>query len=95
MGHPDPVPGGFRRPALRAARRLPAWREKRNPAQQLPTFLTGRQDCIVPHTPRYFSHQAPLAYDFDPDAPEPKAWLKFLHEDLWPGDPDSVACLQR
>ena len=62
MGHPDPVPGGFRRPALRAARRL---------------------------------HQAPLAYDFDPDAPEPKAWLKFLHEDLWPGDPDSVACLQR
>jgi len=44
------------------------------------------------HTPRFFGTVAvPFAYD--PAAPQPGRWLRFLGE-LWPGDPASVAALQ-
>jgi putative DNA primase/helicase len=44
------------------------------------------------HTPLYFGTVAvPFAYD--PAAPKPAAWLKFLH-DLWPDDQDSIDALQ-
>jgi hypothetical protein len=37
---------------------------------------------LLPHDPRFFSmHCMPL--DYDPDAPKPKRWRKFL-EELWP-----------
>ena len=34
------------------------------------------------HTPWFFNHTA-VPFDYDPDAPEPKRWLRFLGE-LWP-----------
>jgi putative DNA primase/helicase len=46
----------------------------------------------LPSTPRFFSPNA-LAYDFDPAAPPPQAWLDFLQQ-LWPDDPRSVETLQ-
>jgi putative DNA primase/helicase len=44
------------------------------------------------HTPRFFTHHS-LPYDFNPNAPEPKRWRKFL-EELWGNDPSSVETLQ-
>lgn len=47
---------------------------------------------LLPHTPDYFNGTAvPFAYD--PDAPKPECWYKFL-ADLWPGDLDSIHALQ-
>lgn len=43
-------------------------------------------------TPEFFTLvSVPFAYS--PDAPKPERWLRFLDQ-LWPGDPDSVALLQ-
>jgi primase-polymerase (primpol)-like protein len=47
---------------------------------------------FYPATPRFFSPNV-LDYDFDPNAPEPKNWLRFLNE-LWPDDPQSIETLQ-
>jgi putative DNA primase/helicase len=49
--------------------------------------------ALGPHTPRFFSTFA-LPYRYDPGAPGPSAWLKFLGE-LWPDDPASVRELQK
>lgn len=43
-------------------------------------------------TPRYFNTVA-VPFDYKPDPPEPGRWLSFLH-DLWPDDPEAIACLQ-
>jgi putative DNA primase/helicase len=43
-------------------------------------------------TPRYF-HARAIDYDFDPDAPSPRAWLGLLDQ-IWPNDPASIQCLQ-
>ncbi len=41
---------------------------------------------LLPHTPRFFNQTAvPFAYD--PDAPVPERWMRFLAE-LWPDDPE-------
>ncbi len=47
---------------------------------------------LRPHTPDYFNGWS-LPYRYDPDAPEPADWLKFL-SDLWPKEPESIAFLQ-
>ncbi|AYF31476.1 NTP-binding protein [Micromonospora tulbaghiae] len=47
---------------------------------------------LRPHTPEFFNLVS-VPFDYDPDAPTPQRWLKFLAE-LWPEDPDSVAALQ-
>jgi putative DNA primase/helicase len=44
------------------------------------------------HTPEFFNLVS-VPFDYDPDAPAPARWLKFLG-DLWPDDPDSIAALQ-
>jgi len=49
--------------------------------------------ALRPHTPRFFSTFA-LPYRYDPGAPEPLTWLKFL-DDLWGGDPASVRELRK
>jgi P4 family phage/plasmid primase-like protien len=49
--------------------------------------------ALRPHTPRFFSTFA-LPYQYDPGAPEPSVWLKFL-DDLWAGDPASVRELRK
>jgi putative DNA primase/helicase len=47
---------------------------------------------VLDPTPDLFSFNA-LDFDFDPCAPAPLEWLKFLDQ-LWPGDPGAVELLQ-
>jgi P4 family phage/plasmid primase-like protien len=50
------------------------------------------QTTLYPHTPGLFTLNA-LDYDFDPKAPAPAEWLKFLAK-LWPDDQQSIDTLQ-
>ena len=82
----------------------PAWIEGRgrgwaagearlqNALVHLPAFVEGKQNCIVPPTPAFFSPNA-VDYDFDPAAPKPVAWLAFL-DCLWHNDPAAIETLQ-
>ena len=47
---------------------------------------------IEPPTPAFFNHSA-LGFAYEPDALDPKGWLKFL-DDLWGDDPEAVDTLQ-
>lgn len=47
---------------------------------------------LHPPTPRFFTRNA-LAIAYDPAAPEPVGWQRFLI-DLWASDPDSIRVLQ-
>jgi len=47
---------------------------------------------IWPHDPRLFNHVS-LPFDYDPQAPAPSRWLRFLNE-LWPDDPVQQLMLQ-
>ena len=49
-------------------------------------------ELIGPPTPRFFSPNA-LDYAFDPRAPAPGEWLRFL-DSLWPDDREAIECLQ-
>lgn len=83
--------------------RQPSWREEDPPCQP-ETILACRNGLLdlgaffegvtrlLPPTPRFFSGNA-LDYDYDPNAPEPKHWLKFLSE-LWPNDTQSIDTVQ-
>lgn len=64
----------------------------RNGLLHLPSFVDGIDGSFTPCTPRYFTFNR-VGFDFDPAAPEPVEWLQFL-ANLWPDDPDSIACLQ-
>lgn len=79
--------------------RSPSWLTKMEnapPAQELVATsnglleVTGRN--IYNHTPLLFN-QVAVPFAYDPDAPPPVRWLRFL-ADLWPEDPDSIAALQ-
>jgi putative DNA primase/helicase len=48
--------------------------------------------ALLPHTPHFFNLFA-LDYDYDPNAPKPVLWQKFLKE-LWGEDKQSIDCLQ-
>ncbi len=63
----------------------------RNGLVHLPSFIDGG-DFRRPSTPQFFSTTA-LDFDFDPDTPQPTAWIEFLRQ-LWPNDPDSVDTLR-
>jgi putative DNA primase/helicase len=47
---------------------------------------------LQPPTPRFFAPYA-LPFDYTDAAPQPAAWLAFLGS-LWPGDQESIDCLQ-
>ena len=47
---------------------------------------------LRPQTPNYFAHHA-LPFAFDPAAPAPVRWLRFLDE-LWPDDGSAINALQ-
>lgn len=47
---------------------------------------------IYPASPNYFGLNA-AGTAYDPDAPEPTEWLRFLQQ-LWPNDPQSIGALQ-
>lgn len=48
--------------------------------------------ALLPHTSDFLNSNA-LPYPFDPDAPEPKRWLRFL-EEVFPDDPETIGALQ-
>lgn len=48
---------------------------------------------LHPHTPNLYVHHA-VPFAFDPDAPVPARWRRFLAE-LWPDDPEAVTALQQ
>ena len=51
--------------------------------------LSTDSPLILPHTPGLFlTASSPIPYD--PAAPRPDEWLRFLHEDLFPGRPEEV-----
>jgi len=47
---------------------------------------------FIPPTPRFFTRMT-KDFDFDPNAPRPVRWLKFLNE-VWVSDKQSIDCLQ-
>lgn len=47
---------------------------------------------LHPHTPGFYAHHG-VPFAFDPDAPAPKRWNAFLHEELWPDDPAAIQTL--
>jgi putative DNA primase/helicase len=53
--------------------------------------VTTRQ--VLAHDPRFFTRVA-VPFPYDPDAPEPLGWLRFLH-DLWPDDEAAIEALQQ
>lgn len=52
-------------------------------------LTTGR---LIPPTAGFFSFTC-SPFDYDPDAPTPSAWIRFL-ADVWPDDRASIDCLQ-
>jgi putative DNA primase/helicase len=51
--------------------------------------VEGRR--LLPHTPQFFN-QTSVPFAYEPGAPEPTSWLKFLNE-LWPAEPDPIKLL--
>lgn len=56
-------------------------------------LLDLRERKVYPPTPRLFSTQV-LGAAWDPDAPEPVEWMKFL-ESIWGEDKESIRSLQQ
>ena len=63
-----------------------------NGTVHLPVLVAGGPDFRTPPDPRLFSTTA-LPFDFDPGAPAPAEWLRFVRA-LWPSDPQSISLLQ-
>lgn len=71
---------------------VPQWlTESKFDAQDLIPCANGLlhlpSTTLLNHTPLLFNLNA-LDYDFEPDAPEPTRWLRFLQE-IWPSETDS------
>src|SRR5262249_48956974 len=68
----------------------PCWLDpsEHKPARNLLACCNGilnlKTRKLEPHDPLFFTTNC-LPFDYDPAAPEPKRWLKFLAE-LWPPD---------
>jgi putative DNA primase/helicase len=79
---------------LPSEREQPCWLDDRETSPVIAVangllVLKGR--TLLPHSPLYFNVTA-VTFDYDPDAPKPEVWLKFLIE-LWPDDEASRAAL--
>jgi P4 family phage/plasmid primase-like protien len=48
---------------------------------------------LAPLTPQFFTRNG-IDYDYDPNAPQPTKWLKFLDQ-IFPGDKESIDTLQK
>jgi putative DNA primase/helicase len=75
----------------------PAWLDDRDdpPAGEVVAMANGlldlRNRALAPHVPAFYTqHSLPFAYD--PAAPKPKRWTRFLGE-LWPDDDESKQTL--
>jgi len=65
----------------------------RNGIFHLPSIVAGMEPYRLDSTPKLFATSA-LDYDVRLDAKRPDKFLAFL-EELWPGDPQSIDCLQQ
>ena len=63
-----------------------------NGVLDLPLFVAGHKRAFLPHSPRFFTFNR-VDFDFDPKAPQPVEWLKFL-DSIWGDDPASIQSLQ-
>jgi putative DNA primase/helicase len=65
----------------------PSWLDRRR-AGVIVSCANGLLDVatreLVEHTPEFFN-QVSVPFEYDPDAPDPIRWLRFL-EELWPDD---------
>ena len=83
---------------LPATTRPPAWldgRQHPSPADVVACsngllHMPSRE--LLPHSSEYFCLNA-LEFGYQPDAPEPQEWLKFLNQ-IWPNDDASISMLQ-
>jgi putative DNA primase/helicase len=83
---------------LRNTAQLNTWLDDSDiPAGELVACANGllhvSRRKLYEHTPAFFNI-AHVPFDYSSKARTPERWLKFLN-DLWPGDPDSVAALQQ
>jgi putative DNA primase/helicase len=75
----------------------PAWigDEQPLPAKEMVAMDNGLLHLpsreLLPHTPDFFNLHS-LPFDYDPKAPEPKRWFRFLRE-LWEDDEQVIATL--
>jgi putative DNA primase/helicase len=74
----------------------PCWQgEPASPAEETVALENGLLHLptkqLHPHTPAFFNLHA-LSFPFDPDAPQPERWLRFLHQ-LWEDDDESIGTL--
>jgi putative DNA primase/helicase len=82
---------------LPAVARPPSWIDDKDnpPAVDLVSCANGLLHLptrkLMPHTPAFFSLNA-LDFDYQPNAPPPTEWLKFLKQ-LWPDDQQSIDML--
>lgn len=65
----------------------------RNGILDLDALAVGRAGCLLPPTPLFFTPTV-APFGFDPAAPEPVEWVRFLNE-LWPDDPESIEALRQ
>lgn len=79
----------------------PCWladddREVEYPAKDILSCRNGLlhlpSGTVLDQTPSFFTRNG-LSYDYDPAAPRPAAWLKFL-DDVWGHDPEQITLLQ-
>jgi len=79
-------------------RQTPFWWSLRDeiPTDNLIACRNGLLDIdtgkLGPHSAHFFNVNC-LPFDYEPDAPEPKRWLKFL-EEIWPNDAEAERSLQ-
>ena len=78
-------------------REAPCWLDK--PETPAGNLVSCRNDILnvdtrelIPHDPTFFTMNS-IPIDFNPNAPKPKRWLKFL-EEVWPEDEPAEYCLQ-
>ena len=82
-----------------AAVAMPSWLEDtgNEPASEFVSLRNGllhiKTRRLIPQTPAYFNGIS-VPFDYDPQAPTPVEWLRFLIE-LWPDDPESIATLKQ
>lgn len=79
---------------------LPAWLGSDRDSQPNPIEILACTNGLLhlptlqllPSTPEFFSTNC-LSFPYDPDAPDPREWIKFLG-DIWSGDEESISALQ-
>jgi putative DNA primase/helicase len=84
---------------LQAAQMAPAWLDtttQREAAAEMVAMNNGLLHLptrrLIAHTPAFFTHHA-LPFDYDPSAPTPARWVRFLDE-IWGTDIEMIETLQ-